>query len=214
MEKVTQGLNNTKHKIREMRSMKQEQRCSQCGNHFFTNMIKVFVLKKRYCPDCKEALKISPDGKIYKCLKCQKEFHKEIGEEYGRLGISIDGSTRSFEAAQKSVATGFIEAERVYVPEEQMCQKCRNMEHRYADAARTREQKIARGEGQVRAYPKDVTDAQVYRYEVYKKTQEDLRAKIQGEEQEKQRKAQEAAAKAKLVTEMANKLAEGEKKEQ
>lgn len=176
-------------------------------------MIKVFVFKKRYCPDCKELLKISNDSNTFSCLKCQKEFHKEIGAEYNKLGVSIDGSTRSFEAAQKAVATGFIELEKVYIPEEQMCQKCRNMEHRYMEAARIRERKIASGNADIHEMPKGVTDAQIFRYEIHRKVQDDLKARIQTEEQEKQAKAQQAAAKAKLVTEMAKKLAEGKKKE-
>lgn len=176
-------------------------------------MINVFVFKKRYCPDCKEPLKVSSNCNTFNCLKCQKEFHKEISAEYGRLGVSIEGSTRDFLMAQKNVQTGFTEAEKVLISAEQMCQKCRNMQSRYEQAARIRELKIARGEAEIRAFPKDVTDAQVYRYEIYKKTQEDLKVKMQVEEQDKQKKAQEAAAKARIVQEMANKLLDEKREE-
>jgi hypothetical protein len=174
-------------------------------------MIKVFVFKKRYCPDCKEALKISADGNTLNCLKCQKEFHREIGEEYIKLGVSIEGSTRDFQTAEKNRQTGFIEVEKVMIPEEQMCKKCRNRQHQYEQAALIRERKIARGEADVHAFPKGVTDAQVFRYEINRKIQDGLRERMQREEQEKQQKAQEAAAKAKLVQDMASKLSEDKK---
>ena len=192
--------------------MKTQQKCGECGKPFWVSMIKVYVFKRRFCPIDKTTLNISPDGEIYTCPKCKKVILKKDTANFMSLGISIAGSTRSFFEAEKQRQTGEIEVESVMVPEKQLCQKCRNYQERYSQAAKKRERKIASGiSDDIQAIPDTIKDTDIYRYEIMRKTQEDYRAKLTAEMREKQANAQkelELERKAKLVKTVSDKLIE------
>jgi hypothetical protein len=190
--------------------MKSQQKCGECGKPFWVNMIKVFVFKRRFCPIDKTTLNISLDGETYTCPKCNKVILKKDTTSFMSLGISIAGSTRSFFEAEKQRKTGEIEVEPVMVPEKQLCQKCRNYQERYSQAAQKRERKIQSGvSDDIQVIPDTIKDTDIYRYEIMKKTQEDYRTKQTTEMRAKQEKAQkelEMERKAKLVKIVSEKL--------
>lgn len=188
--------------------MKRIQNCPECKKEFFSRMVKVFVFKKRLCPIDKANLMVTMDGNTFNCPICKREYHKEIYSEYDSLGVAIAGSSRNRSEIDKQLATGFIEVEKVAVPEQHMCQKCRNMEHRYLQAGVNREKKVAKGDIPMRSFPKEITNADVYRHDIMQKLKQDyqqeqtkLSQKIQEEERQKQIKSKLAKKLLDTVTE-------------
>lgn len=191
--------------------MKQQIKCTECGNPFFVTMIKVWVFKERYCSKDKTVLNVSRDNNTFTCSKCQSIFKKDNSIEFASLGVRVMGSTRDFIKANEQRDTGKVEVELMFIPEQQMDQKCRNLQNRYAQANQNRERKIAQGvPDDIRVIPDTVTDAQLYRYEIYKKTQEDYREaqnkkSIAEREAEMKRKIEEEK-KAKLIEKVSQEL--------
>lgn len=191
--------------------MKQQIKCTECGNPFFVAMIKVWVFKERYCSKDKTVLNVSRDNNTFTCPKCQSVFKKDNSIEFASLGVRVMGSTRDFIKANEQRDTGKVEVELMFIPEQQMDQKCRNLQNRYAQATQNRERKIAQGvPDDIRVIPDTVTDAQLYRYEIYKKTQEDYREaqnkkSIAEREAEMKRKIEEEK-KAKLIEKVSQEL--------
>lgn len=194
--------------------MKQQQKCSECRKTFWTGVIKVFVFKQYLCPADHKPLNISANGEEYICIECGKIYHKSIIAEFLSLGVSITGSSRDFTVAEKERTKGNVAVEKVFIAEHSMCKRCENYQIRYAQATAKREKKLALGlADDIQVIPNTVSDADIYRYEVMRKTQEDYKQIKQDElkvkqekEEEERRKKIEAEQKLKLVQGIANEL--------
>lgn len=177
--------------------MQQKQRCSQCGHDYWAKMIMIFVFKQHICPIDKVPLVISgtPDKKIYTCPKCKKIVTKDNPVEFNNLGIRIQGSTRKFlERDQILAKDKTLEFEKVPVPEETSCMRCRNYATRNAQATMKREKKLEMGiADDIREIPAEVSDADLYKYEINKKLQTDYQEARKAEAYEKQKQERAAA---------------------
>lgn len=198
--------------------MKQKSVCGNCHGAFFSPVTKVYVFKRHFCPDDKEEV-LNFDGvNTFSCLKCKKVFHKDNLVEYGSMGTGIMGTARHWEEVLKRMADGKTDYEKIMVPTEQYCQKCKNHAMRQMHLERTKGLKEKAGTEQVREIPKEITSADIYRHEINQKVQTDWRTEQQRLQQEQQTKVQEeqkkkaeAAAKAKLVVGMTKELTKKEK---
>lgn len=186
--------------------MKQKTKCSECGQDYFASMLAIFVLKQHTCPTDKTPLIISEvEGKkTYGCPKCGLAFRKNVPTEYNAIGTKIQGSTRDFLVRDKRLTQDItLEFDKVLVPEETMCQKCRNYHTRADQATAKRERKIAMGlPDDMTMIPDTVTTADLYKYEIFRKTQEEYQETRKAEAYAKQkadREAAEAERKAKLA---------------
>jgi DNA-directed RNA polymerase subunit M/transcription elongation factor TFIIS len=174
-------------------------------------MLTIFVFKQRLCPDDKTALIVSgtPDNRAYTCPKCKKIITKANPTEYNRLGVRIQGSTRKF-LERDAILTKdkTLDFEKVLVPENPTCQKCRNDETRSAQATANREKKIKLGlMDDMQEIPKEVTDNDIIKYEINMKLQTDANEKRKAEAYEKQkiqREIDEAERKARLKAQLSN----------
>jgi len=175
--------------------MKQKQKCSQCGQDYFVTMLKIYVFKKHTCPDDKTELLKSLDGNVFGCPKCKKVFRKTVPAEWNSMGTKIEGSTRSFEAkAKRLIEEPNTEVDNVMVPEESMCQRCRNYQSRAEQATKNRERKLAMGlPDNIQAVPASVSDADIYRYEIFRKIQTDFQETKKAEAYEQQKRDRAAA---------------------
>lgn len=191
--------------------MKEQHKCSECGKPFWTSMIKVFVFKQRFCSKDKMVLNVSPDFQTFTCPKCGTVYKKDNSLTFANLGVSITGSTRDFVKAEKEKATGNVEIEKVMIQENLMDQRCRNYQNRFNQASQKREKKLAMGvSDDIHEIPASITDRDIYKYEIIKKTQEDYREtqkqKAIAEREAQMKLDRENAAKAKLVEDLSNKL--------
>jgi predicted RNA-binding Zn-ribbon protein involved in translation (DUF1610 family) len=193
--------------------MKAKQKCGNCGTEFFSSMIKVYVFKKRYCTEDKEPMLISPDLETLTCPKCGKVI-KNRTEDYVKLGVSIEGTSRNFLEAEKRKADGKTEVEKLMMPEEQFCQRCRNFAQRFSDLRKVREMREKRGDAPVRPLPKEISNADIYKREIFQKLRGEYQTKMQEEAKQKEveQKKHETEEKAKLLQDMTHKITE-EKKE-
>lgn len=185
--------------------MKQQQKCSECGKEYWVTMIRVFVFKQHTCLEDKTALMPSSSGEIFTCPVCKKEYNKSNPVEYNNMGTRILGSTRDLEARDKRLYEDrTLVADKVMVPEETSCQKCRNLQNRYSQANKKRERKLAMGvPDDIRALPATITDADVYKHDIFQKTQQDYQ-----EARKAEAYAQQKAERARLDAERRAKLAE------
>lgn len=171
--------------------MKQKQKCSECGQDYFATMLTIFVLKQHTCPNDKTPLIISEvEGKkIYGCTKCRKAFRSDVPSEYNAIGIKILGSTRDFSVRDSRLAKDItLEFDKVPVPEQTMCQKCRNYQTRAEQATKNREKKIASGlSDDMKMIPNEVSNADLIKYEIFRKTQEEYQTARKAEAYEKQK---------------------------
>lgn len=188
--------------------MRQQRKCNECGQNYFAKMINIFVLKQHTCPEDKTPLIISKfEGKtVYACVTCKKAFRKDVASEYNAIGTKILGSTRDFIERDKRIAKDItLEFDVVPVPEETMCQKCRNYHMRADQATAKREKKLAMGlPDDMTLIPDTVSNSDLYKYEIFRKTQEDYQEARKAEAYEKQKKDRETAEKerAKLAEQM------------
>lgn len=175
--------------------MKQKQKCGGCNRDYFTSMVKVYVFKKHTCPDDRTDMVKSEGGTVFTCPKCNRVFSKTVPAEWNSMGVRVEGSTQSFEAKEKYLLKEpNVEIQNVMVPDQPTCQQCRNYQTRAAQAERNREKKIAKGiSDDMKAIPDTVTDADIYRYEVFRKTQEDFQERQKAEAYKKQQEERAAA---------------------
>ena len=170
--------------------MKQKQKCSKCGRDYWTAMLKVYVYKKRVCTDCKAEMIKSSDGQTFTCPKCHKVFHKSVPMEWNTMGTRIEGSTQSFDAKEKRLREEpNTEIENVMVPENLTCQQCKNWETRSTQATQKRERKLAFQGGvpdDLREVPDTVTNADLYKFEIRKKINEEYQEARKAEAYAKQ----------------------------
>jgi len=189
--------------------MKQKQKCTSCGQEYWVTMLKVYVFKKHSCPDDRTELNRSPNGDVFSCPKCKREFRKTAPVEWNSMGTRIEGSTRSFEEKAKRLEKEPNSvADIVMVPEQPMCQRCRNWQTREQQATQKRERKLAMGvPDDMKVIPDSVTNADIYKYEIFRKMQTDYQEARKAEayeEQKKQRAAAEAERK-RILEEQAKK---------
>jgi len=141
-------------------------------------MLKVYVFKKRVCTEDKVEMIKSPDGSTFTCPKCHKVFHHSIPSEWNVMGTRIEGSTRSFEAKEKRlIEEPNTEIENVMVPDNVTCQQCKNWQTRSTQASQKREKKLAFQGGvpdDLKEIPDTVTDADIYKFEIRKKVNEEF----------------------------------------
>lgn len=193
--------------------MKQKSVCGNCHGAFFSPVTKVYVFKRHFCPDDKEEVLNFDGSNTFSCPKCKKIFRKDNLVEYGSMGTGIMGTARHWEEVQKRMSDGKTDYESIMVPTEQYCQRCKNLTMRRMQLEHTRELKEKAGMEQIQKIPKEITNADIYCYEIQKKTQEDWKTEQQKLQQEQQiktqeeaRKKAEATAKAKLVEGMTKEL--------
>jgi hypothetical protein len=171
--------------------MKQKQKCSSCGRDYFVSMLKVFVFKKHTCPNDKTELIKSADGNAFGCPKCKKVFSRTIPADWNSMGVRIDGSTRSFEEKEKRLRTELnIEVDNVMIPQEPMCQGCRNYQTKAMQANKKRERKLAFQGGvpdDIKMIPDTITNADIYKYEIGKKIYNEQLESRKAEAYEKQK---------------------------
>jgi ribosomal protein L37AE/L43A len=187
--------------------MKQKQKCSSCGQDYFVTMLKIYVFKKHTCPDDKTELMKSIDGNVFSCPKCKKIFRKTVPVEWNSMGTKIEGSTRSFEEKEKRlIKEQNTEVENVMIPEESMCQKCRNWQTRSEQATKNRERKIAMGvPDDIKVVPDSISNADIYRYEIFRKTQTDYQETRKAEAYEQQKKERAIMEAERLATQQLRK---------
>lgn len=175
-------------------------------------MLKVYVFKKHTCPDDKTELIKFEDGNSFGCPKCEKVFHKNVPAEWNSMGTKIEGSTRSFEEKAKRLAEDSnMEVDNVMVPEKSSCQSCSNYASRAAQATKNREKKLAMGvPDDIRMIPDSVSDADIYKYEIFRKTQTDYQEtqKAIAYEKQKQERALAEAERQKAIAALQIKKAE------
>jgi ribosomal protein L37AE/L43A len=201
--------------------MKQQVVCPNCHQKFFSDIIKVYVFKRHFCPDDKEET-LRFDGKnVFSCEKCKRVFHKDNLVEYGSMGTGIMGTTRTRAEVDKRMTDGKTDYEVVNVPTEQYCRKCSNWARHRMQLEANEQRKSTTKKTQVRAFPKEITNADVYKYEIHQKVQQDfqieqrrLQQEQQAKAQDEARKKQEAAAKAAIVGKMAEELIKKDEKKE
>jgi hypothetical protein len=169
--------------------MKQKQKCMSCGQDYWVSMLKVYVFKKHTCSDDRTVLMKPSDG-VFACPKCNKIFHRTIPAEWNNMGTKIEGSTRSFEEKERRLKMeSNTEVENVMVPQESMCQKCRNYQTRATQATQKRERKLEMGvPDNMRVIPDTITNADIYRHEILEKTKADFQETRKAELYEQQKK--------------------------
>lgn len=179
--------------------MRQQRKCNECGQNYFAKMLDIYVLKQHTCPDDKSPLIISiVEGKTaYGCSKCGKAFRKDVPSEYNAIGTKILGSTRDFLERDKRLSQDVtLEYDKVPVPEETMCQKCRNYQTKAEQATSKREKKLAMGlPDDMQLIPDTVSNADLFKYEIFRKTQEEYQEARKAEAYAKQKAEREAAEK-------------------
>lgn len=188
--------------------MKQKQKCNQCGRDYWTTMLTIFVFKQRLCSVDKTPMIISTsldNNKVFTCPKCKKIVTKDNPTELNSLGVKIQGSTRYFMERDKRLAADYtLEFDKVPVPEETICVRCRNYETRAAQATAKREKKEKLGiADDVKEIPKEVSDSDLYKYEINRKLQTDFQERRKAEEYEKQKveRARQEAERKKILEE-------------
>lgn len=166
--------------------MRKQQECSRCHNKFWTNQIKVYVLKTRNCPDCKEPCKVT-DNKIFTCQKCGKIVEKEKSSDYGLMPVQVRETIRNYEdVAKMLVKDNTLEVEKVFVSKNQVCQSCKNfLSHRNAlykneHLKKKKEPSISK----IREVPKEQAMAEIKKLVIQKHIQE-LQEKMKKEKEEK-----------------------------
>lgn len=197
--------------------MKKQSVCGNCHQRFFTPVTKVYVFKRHFCPYHKEEV-LDFDGKnVFSCPKCKRVFHKDKLNEYGMMGTGIMGTARTWEEAQKRIADGKTDYDKIMVPTEQYCQSCKNFAIRKMQLQERDANREKAGTAEIKDFPKDIKDSDIYRYEINKKVQEDFRTEQQRLQQEQKTKAQEeqakkaeAAAKTKIIKDMSKELTKKE----
>jgi DNA-directed RNA polymerase subunit RPC12/RpoP len=199
--------------------MRQQRKCNECGQNYFAKMINIFVLKQHTCPEDKTPLIISTfeGNTVYACSTCKKAFRKNVSTEYNAIGTKILGSTRNFLERDDRLAKDVtLEFDTVPVPEETLCQRCRNYQTRAAQATGKREKKLAIGlPDDLQMVPDTVSNADLYKYEIFRRTQEEYQTARKAEAYEKQKAEREAAEKArKAQLEAAAKAAQLPSKEE
>jgi len=162
-----------------------ELRECECGRKFWTNVRKVFVIKKRLCSDCGEPLERKKNTDIFVCSKCGKEFVAETSE-YMDLGVKIYGTTVDKKEVERKKAEGY-EVEKVLIPEHDKCQKCRHLEKMREDFQRRVKKKLQ--ERPARVIPKEEM-VKVYHREVQRLHAREIQQR-RAEERKKQRVLQE-----------------------
>ena len=189
--------------------MRQSRKCNECGQNYDAKMLDIYVLKQHTCPNDKTPLIISKvEGKeIYGCSKCKNVFRKDVPSEFNAMGTKILGSTRDFIERNKRLAKDItLEFDKVPVPEEVTCQKCRNYQMKADQAAVKREKKLAIGlPDDMQIIPDAVLDTDILKYEIFRKTQEEYQEARKAEAYTKQKEEREAAEKerqAKLAEQM------------
>ena len=183
--------------------MKQKLKCSKCGKDYWVTMVTIFVFKQRVCPIDKTPMKMSSNKRILTCPECNKIVSKDNPVEYNALGIRIEGSTRDFKIRDQRIAgDNTLDYDKVLVPEEPICQKCRNYERISAQATAKRERKEKLGiMDDMQEIPNEVSDADILKFEINRKIQTDLQERRKAEAYEKQkiqREIEGAERKAKL----------------
>ena len=162
-----------------------ELRECECGKKFWTNVRKVFVIKKRLCNDCGEPLERKKNTDIFVCPKCGKEFIWQ-STEYMELGVKIYGTTMDRKEAEQKKAQGY-EVEKVLIPEHDKCQRCRHLEKIREDFRRRVEKKLQ--ERPAKVIPKEKM-VEIYRKEVQRLHAREVQQR-RAEERKKQRMIQE-----------------------
>jgi len=171
--------------------MKIQQECSRCHEKFWVTQIKVYALKTRNCPDCKIPCKVA-DNKIFTCKKCGKIIEKGKNADYGLMPVQIRGTIRKYESVKKMLANDdTLEVDKVFVPEEQVCQRCKNFfSHRNAILRneemkkKVKENKDEELTGSFREIPKDQAAMEIKRI-VMQKHLGELQEKMKAEKEVK-----------------------------
>jgi len=183
---------------------KKKVNCGRCGREFFSTITKVFVFQIRLCPKCKFPCNVT-NNEIFTCPKCNGVY-KKGDVEFGAMGVEMKGSSRSREGMLQATKDPTFAYTIVFVPENHYCQRCRNMQSRYEQLMKNQQRK----KNKITELPKEITDADIYRYEVAKLHQKEFQEAQQKKmSEEKQKQLEES--KQKVMAEKLKELSENNK---
>jgi uncharacterized protein YbaR (Trm112 family) len=99
--------------------------CGNCAKKFFTNIIKVYVFKLRYCPDCHVPMFCDNDKKTLTCPQCKRII--ELNDvNTVQLKTEMKGTSRDFEVRNRHAVKGY-EIQKLEMPEKRVCTRCRHL---------------------------------------------------------------------------------------
>jgi hypothetical protein len=105
---------------------KKQIECGNCTKKYFTNIIKVFVIKSRFCSDDQTPMFYDNIKKIYTCPKCSKVIEAKDTITVAGLGMKIVDVTVDYHKRDEYITKGF-EIDTKSEPEKQVCKKCENL---------------------------------------------------------------------------------------
>ena len=100
--------------------------CGHCGKKYFTNVIKVFVIKSRICPEDKVGMFSDPKAKTYTCPKCGKVIAYANTIAVTSLPVRIIDVVFDYHKRDDYALQGY-DVEKSEEPEMQVCTKCANL---------------------------------------------------------------------------------------
>lgn len=98
-------------------------KCEHCAKPYFANMINIYVIKQRFCPDCKNVLTIYQGNLI--CKKCGYSVSRADTMAIAGLGVKVVDATADYHKRDAYALQG-LEVEKRTEPEKQLCQRCIN----------------------------------------------------------------------------------------
>jgi len=95
------------------------------------------------------------------------------------MGVEMRGSSRSYAGLRTALKDKLMAYNIVYVPENNYCQKCRNLESRYQNLVGRKKK------DEINPIPKEVTSADIYKYEIAQLHRKEFMEKRQAEQKAK-----------------------------
>jgi DNA-directed RNA polymerase subunit M/transcription elongation factor TFIIS len=100
-------------------------KCPECGCDYGTKLIKVWVLKLRYCPTCDIPMFADNQKKILTCKKCGYEVEFNDKNATARMRVEMYGTTLDGKEALRFGAKG-IQIDKQLVAKNRICKNCKN----------------------------------------------------------------------------------------
>lgn len=102
---------------------KKPMKCEHCAKPYFANLINIYVIKQRFCPDCKNTLTVYQDKLI--CKKCGYSVERKDTMAISGLGVKVVDATADYHKRDDYALQG-LEVEKREEPEKQLCLRCIN----------------------------------------------------------------------------------------
>jgi DNA-directed RNA polymerase subunit M/transcription elongation factor TFIIS len=103
--------------------VKKQMKCEHCAKPYFANVINVYVVKQRFCPDCKNTLTVYQDSLI--CKKCGYSIKRSDTMAVSGLGVKVVDATTDYHKRDEYALQG-LEVEKKLEVEKQLCIRCSN----------------------------------------------------------------------------------------